>query len=92
LELQTVMSGAELLATAAQRAPDTVILDLCMPNIDVAKLVPGLRALQPPPGRVVAFGPHVHGPLLQQAKDAGCDEVLTRGQFHANIDAVLIGH
>ncbi len=85
------MSADELLTAAAQRGPNSVFLDLSMPNIDVAALVRDLRNLELPPERIVAFGPHVHGPLLQQAKHAGCDEVLTRGQFHANLEAVLIG-
>lgn len=40
--------------------------------------------------RIVAFGPHVNKDLLQQARDAGADEVLPRGAFDANLAEILI--
>jgi len=39
--------------------------------------------------RVLAFGPHVERGALQAARDAGADEVLTRGAFDHNMDQVL---
>ncbi|MFI4861504.1 MAG: hypothetical protein ACIAXF_12590 [Phycisphaerales bacterium JB063] len=38
---------------------------------------------------VVAWGPHVLVDLLKQAKQAGADEVMTRGTFSANLPALL---
>jgi hypothetical protein len=32
--------------------------------------------------KIVAFGPHVDEALLGSAQQAGCDLVLSRGQFH----------
>lgn len=40
--------------------------------------------------RVLAFGPHVVRDALQAARDAGADEVLTRGAFDHNMDDILI--
>lgn len=40
--------------------------------------------------RIVAFGPHVRRDLLQQARDAGADEVLTRGTFDHGLDVILL--
>jgi len=40
--------------------------------------------------RIVAFGPHVKRDLLQQARDAGADDVLPRGAFDANLAEILI--
>lgn len=44
-----------------------------------------------PECRVAAYAPHVAERLLQEAQKAGCDLVLTRGQFNANMDRVLAG-
>ena len=41
-------------------------------------------------GSIVAFGPHVEREKLQQARDAGADEVLTRGHFDHHLDELLI--
>jgi len=40
--------------------------------------------------RVVAFGPHVHKKLLDEARRAGADDVLTRGSFDHNLPEILL--
>lgn len=40
--------------------------------------------------RIVAWGPHVETELLQKAREAGADEVLTRGAFEHHFDEVLL--
>lgn len=47
--------------------------------------MPGASALI----RVLAFGPHVEKNTLQAARDAGADDVLTRGAFDHHLDQVL---
>jgi DNA-binding NarL/FixJ family response regulator len=85
---QTVWSVDAVAAKAAEIAARLVILDLSTPAIDPASLVPLLRQ-QPSPPRIVAFGPHVHAARLAAARDAGCDQVLSRGGFHAEIDRIV---
>lgn len=34
-----------------------------------------------PSAKIVAYGPHVHEARLQEAANAGFDQVMTRGQF-----------
>lgn len=68
---------------------DLVVLDLSTPGLDPGAVLPKLRGTEHPPGAVIAYGPHVHQQRLDKATEAGCDEVLTRGQMHAQADAVL---
>jgi CheY-like chemotaxis protein len=65
-----------------------VIVDLTAPGCDVAQIVQQLRQQQPPP-RVVAYAPHVMSGALERAREAGCDQVLTRGQFDKRLDQLL---
>jgi DNA-binding NarL/FixJ family response regulator len=65
-----------------------VVLDLTLPSLDVAVAVPSIKE-RCPAARVVAYGPHVHEPLLAAATAAGCDEVLSRGQFDREVERVL---
>lgn len=39
--------------------------------------------------RIAAWGPHVEATLLLQAKEAGADEVMTRGAFDRTMPDVL---
>jgi len=66
-----------------------LIVDLGMPTLDVNALVGELKAGAQAPPRIVAFGPHVHEERLAAARQAGCDEVVSRGQFFAQLDAIL---
>ena len=82
-EVRTVSSAEQLLdETDTAR----VILDLSLPGLDVAGIVARLRAAAAPPPQIIAFGPHVHEAKLAAAREAGCDEVLSRGGLHSRLD------
>ncbi len=80
----------QLTADAAQPA-ELLVLDLNSWRWDLAEWLPRIRGAAHPPVRIAAFGPHVHAERLAAAKAAGCDEVYTRGQFFAQMEAVLRG-
>ena len=84
----TVSTASALLQRAAAEQPRLVVLDLSLPGLNPSELVPQLKSLSPAPW-VVAFGPHVQEARLEAAAQAGCDAVLARGQFHAQIDELL---
>ena len=50
-----------------------------------------LKASEGSGTRVVAFGPHVHEQRLAAARDAGCDLVVSRGQFFSQLETILKG-
>lgn len=87
--LGTVMNPAQLMNRAAESSPAVVILDLNTPLLDCRELVPQLKALSSPPSTIIAFGPHVHEARLAAAREAGCDRVLARGQFYAQVEQIL---
>ena len=78
------VSAAEMLG---RKAYCCVLVDLAAPGLNVAELLAAFDPATRP--RVVAFGPHVHDLRLREAEEAGCDEVLTRGQFSASLVDVL---
>jgi DNA-binding NarL/FixJ family response regulator len=89
--LKTAASDAALLTLAAEDGVSLVILDLSTAGVDPATLVPRLRLLAGRPA-ILAFGPHVHEARLQAAAEAGCDRVISRGQFHAQAEEILAVH
>jgi DNA-binding NarL/FixJ family response regulator len=58
-----------------------VLVDLALENLNLPAAVKAIKA-GAPAARVIAYGAHVDEAALADAKDAGCDVVLTRGQFH----------
>lgn len=81
-------SGIE--SAVAGLGPQTLVLvDLAMPGLEIAALVARLRESTPPPRAIVAFAQHVHAARLQAAADAGCDEVLSRGQITSQAGQIV---
>lgn len=88
-DLLNLSSTEELLYRAGEQPSSLILIDLTTNNLDLPSLLSDLRALDTPPQSYVAFGPHVQKARLDTAREAGCDEVLTRGQFDANMAEVL---
>jgi CheY-like chemotaxis protein len=90
MALKTAATPAALIELLAAAEPESlVLLDLNSPGVNPEQLAPALRASRNPPRAIIAYGPHVHEDRLAAATAAGCDEVLTRGQFNARMEETL---
>jgi DNA-binding NarL/FixJ family response regulator len=89
IELSVVCDAGELVERDSTVPVKVILVDLSLPGLDAAHLVPQLRKLTPPPGAIIAFGPHVHREKLDAARDAGCDEVFSRGEFNSRMEKIL---
>lgn len=69
---------------------DTVLVDLQLPGLDPGELVTAIRG-KPGAIRVVAYAQHLRTDLLEAARTAGVDQVLTRGQFDRQIAELVSG-
>lgn len=68
--------------------PVAVLLDLHNPGLDVATLVPELRAAGV--ATIVGYGSHVDTVRLRAARAAGCDAVLPRSAFFEDLETNLV--
>jgi DNA-binding NarL/FixJ family response regulator len=85
----TVVVSSETAAMECDAAQArAVVIDLGSQLRDLRAIVEHFKASVLPP-RIIAFGPHVHEERLAAARDAGCDEVVSRGQFFAQMDSIL---
>lgn len=84
----TIALSAAGLADQLRGDMRLVIMDLSQPMLNLADAVATVRATAPK-AKIIAFGPHVDARLLTSASAAGCDLVLTNGQFHREQAALL---
>lgn len=78
------------MAAECRREPASlVVVDLSVSSLDVNALVCEIKSLGGDQPVILAFGPHVHEALLAAARAAGCDEVMSRGQFFAQLDVIM---
>ena len=64
-----------------------LILDLATPGLRVADVTSALPEANRP--TVIAFGAHILTARLQEAREAGCDEVMPRSKFSATLPEIL---
>jgi len=83
-----VGDAEEALRLAAQDGVRCVLIDLTFPELPVGEFVSRLSAGTGRP-KVVAYGPHVQEARLEEARLAGCDDVLPRSRFSAGLAALL---
>ncbi len=88
-ELHIVANLDAALQAVADHDASLVVLDLGTPGNDPSNVVPKLRADASKQIAVVAFGPHVQKQRLDGAREAGCEMVISRGQFHSQAEAIF---
>lgn len=88
LNCETVMSGAKA-ESVLDENDDFVgmVLDLNTPALNLETLLGKIS--EELKAKTVAFGPHVDVDKLKQAQELGCAGVFTRGQFTAELPAIL---
>jgi CheY-like chemotaxis protein len=87
-QVQLVRSGAAL-ATAARTRPGTlVLLDLEARGLNLAVLMPALRAAD---AQVIGFVSHVRADLIELARAHGVHRVLARSAFVRELPDLLAG-
>lgn len=87
--LSVTGSPDEAVRQCAAAPVAAVLIDLRLAGLNIGELAPLVRGQALGETVVVAFGPHVHTQSLAAAAEAGCDAVLTRGEFERRVDALL---
>jgi CheY-like chemotaxis protein len=89
LTIRPARTPDALEALARQEAPACVLLDLAFPGLNLADLIRRLDLVCPIRPRLVAYGAHVDAAGLHAARQSGCDVVLPRSAFVAELPAQL---
>ena len=87
IALQEVGRVEEAVAVLQKQRPGLVIVDLSAAGARLPELLAALPGENRP--AVIAFDAHVNGQRLQGAKEAGCDVVLPRSRFSAELPELL---
>jgi len=85
-----VVKTEEALSRKLEENPVAVLLDLNCRSIDPIQLVSSLKAGPHSEVPVIAYVSHVQAELIKQAQQAGCDSVMARSAFSANLPQILL--
>jgi CheY-like chemotaxis protein len=87
MRIDVTADPAEALSRLAAGGYVLLIIDLATPGLILGDLLAAVSADRRP--RVIAFAAHVETGRLQAARDAGCDLVLPRSRFSAELPRLL---
>lgn len=88
--LKTVGTIDEAIKCIQADRPHLLIIDLQTPGLDVDALGVEIRDLADSVCPLtIAYAQHVNVELIQQARSAGFDQVLTRGQFNSQVGQIV---
>jgi len=87
LKFCSALTADEVAAFVAAADNVLLLVDLGAPNLDVGELANSVSeaVLQ----TAVAYGPHVHTERLAAAQQAGFGQVMSRGQFSAQVGRMI---
>lgn len=86
--VRVAANAAQALTHCSNATTRALILDLSTPALDL-ETIQRMAADTNRSIRIVAFGPHVHEDRLTAARAAGCDLVLSRGQFFRDLNEII---
>jgi DNA-binding response OmpR family regulator len=89
--LRAVSSESAAVELCIAEQAELLIIDLNAPSLNIKTIVEQVKTSASAPPRIVAFGPHVHEERLAAAREAGCDEVVSRGRFLSQLDVLISG-
>jgi hypothetical protein len=72
--------------------PSLIIVDLNNLSVKPLSLIPKLKSKLKKETNIIGFVSHVQGDLKMKAQEAGCDMVLPRSAFSANLPQLLRRH
>lgn len=84
---QIELSASAAASKASSDDIHVIVVDLELTGLDIGEFVDALGDDNRP--RVIAFGPHVQERRLKVATEAGCDQVLSRGQISSSLRQIL---
>jgi DNA-binding NarL/FixJ family response regulator len=87
IPVMVARTSASAAKKAAEAPPQCVIVDLHNTGLVLPELLAELKKTTSP--RVIGFGSHVNVELLKAAREAGCDLVMPRSQFHKLLERDL---
>ena len=87
IEMRVAAEAQSAAQLASAEVFQCIFIDLADDGLDVSEFFANLKLELPAP--VIAFGSHVATARLQEARAAGCTDVMPRSRFSASLPELL---
>jgi len=77
--IEWLKRGTKVTEQVAASKPDVVLIDLGAPQLDAVNAIREIKKEGGP--TVIGYADHTRADLIEAARAAGCDQVLSKGEF-----------
>jgi len=81
--------GANVAEHVAASKPDVLLIDLASPKLDAINAIREIKKSGGPV--VIGYVDHTREDLIESARAAGCDQVMSKGEFARRLPQLLDG-
>jgi len=83
--------GSNVVEQVALTKPDVLLIDLAAPALDAVNAIRAIKASDQKATIVVGYVDHTRAEVMEAARAAGCDQVLSKGEFARRLPEFLQG-
>jgi DNA-binding NarL/FixJ family response regulator len=83
--------GNKVAEQVALVKPEVLLIDLAAPALDSVNAIRAIKASDQRGTVVIGYVDHTREDVMQAARDAGCDQVLSKGEFARRLPELLQG-
>src|SRR4051812_1640627 len=82
--------GTKVVDEVAREKPDVLLIDLASPQLDAINAIREIKRGTGVP-TVIGYVDHTREDVIEAARGAGCDQVLSKGEFARRLPELLAG-
>lgn len=83
--------GTPVAEHVAATRPDVLLIDLASPKLDAINAVKAIKSGECKGVTVIGYLDHTREDLIEAARAAGCDQVMSKGEFARRLPELLDG-
>ena len=83
--------GAGVAEQVAKDKPDVLLIDLGSPKLDAVNAIRTIKSSESKATVVIGYVDHTREDLIEAARAAGCDQVMSKGEFARRLPELLDG-
>lgn len=83
--------GASVAEQVAATRPDVLLIDLGSPKLDAVNAIKAIKSGDSKNTTVIGYLDHTREDLIEAARAAGCDQVMSKGEFARRLPELLDG-
>lgn len=83
--------GTKVADHVAATKPDVLLVDLASPALDAVNAIRAIKSGEQKGTVVIGYVDHTRADVMDAARAAGCDQVLSKGEFARRLPELLQG-